>query len=252
MQTLQNLLIGGFTIQRRLHRGHGVVAIHIAPVVLPEVGFSVQPIVVPRAQRNLIIAAMPGLEHIEIQPRFIVEPKGRRSAPEWMVAHQFVRIQLLEQASLPAVQIMLLVAANIAAQQPNDIRTRAVPIRQKGHIAVDILLANVPLLHHMSPCGKQRHIQSQLFGNVHHSLHKAPVSGICRILFDLSGIGGGHFRQAVNQHRLNHIEPLTHSFPCFHVLMYFIPESPPSASNPPAQWKPSPRARRTVNDAWPP
>ena len=60
----------------------------------------------------------------------------------------------------------------------------------------------------MSPCGKQRHIQSQLFGNVHHSIHKAPVSGICRILFDLSGIGGGHFRQAVNQHRLNHIEPL--------------------------------------------
>ena len=103
VKSLQNQLIGGLTVHRRLGRIHGQIPIHIPPVVLTKVGFHIQPVVVPCPQGVLVIPPVAGLEHVEVQPGLFVEPQGGRRAPEGMIADELVRGQLLQQSAFLAV-----------------------------------------------------------------------------------------------------------------------------------------------------
>ena len=203
VQSLQNLLIGGFAVHRGLRRLPGQITIHIPPVVLTEEGLLIHAVVIPCTQRGLIIAAVARLEHVEVQPRLLMEPQRGRGAPEGMVPHQLVGVELLEQLPLPAVQVMILVAPDIPAQQPDDVGPVPVALRQEGNVAVDVVHGDVAGLHHMAPGGQQGHVQPQLLGHIQHLVHKDPIFRFPGILFLLRGIGAHHFRQAMNQRCLN-------------------------------------------------
>ena len=137
-----------------------------------------------------------------------MEPQGGRGAPEGMIPHQLVRVQLLEQPPLPAVQVMILVAPDIPAQQPDDVGPVPVALCQEGDVAINVVHGDVAGLHHMAPGGQQGHVQPQLLGHVQHLVHKDPVIRLPGILFLLRGIGAHHFRQAMNQRCLNRCEAL--------------------------------------------
>ena len=208
VQPLQDLLVGGFAVHGGLQGFPGQVPVHIAPVVLTEIGFRIQAVVVPCAKGHLVIAPVAGLEHVEVQPFLLMEPQRGRGAPEGVIANQPAWIQLLEQPALPAIQVMAAVAADISAQQPDDVGRVRVALRQEGDVAVDILLVEPSLLHHAAPGRQQGHVQPQLLRHAHHLVHKGPVGGIGSVLFHLRQAGGRHALQAMDQHRLNHREAL--------------------------------------------
>ena len=185
VQALEDKLVAGLPVQRRAHRGQRPVALHIAVIVFPYVGFRVHP-VIPLVQLDLVIPPVAGLEQMEIQPGGVLEPLGGGAAAEGMEADQLVRT-LFPQAAADAVEILRSVAAPyVAAHQPDHVFAVPEALRQKIDVGIHGISGQLAGGHKVSPGGQQRHHQSHFRRRVHKLPHHGPI-GLRRCI----GIGPG-------------------------------------------------------------
>ena len=130
MQPLRNILINRFIVNYGF-QGIECRSFHKTPVILFCVFFDR----IITISLTLAITAMSALEHIKIKPFAIIKPSSRSSASTRVESHQMIFVLLTDAACQSIPNFRFLITANIATDNPDNVRIIFIAVHKKFSIS---------------------------------------------------------------------------------------------------------------------
>ena len=170
VQSLWNVLIRRFTVDYRFQWLLLKAHVHIAPVVL--LGIVLYGVVAVTIA--LSVAAVTALKHVEVHPLAVVKPSCRRGSASWVESHDMAVVVFLYGTGQSVPHFRRLVAENVSAYHPDDVRLVLVSLTQE--LAVGSSLLHVHLADHRPPDAVHGDIYSVVGSAVYDVVQVFPVS----------------------------------------------------------------------------
>ena len=171
VQSLRYALVDGLIVEHGFLWLIGPCGIDIHPVVLlGVVGYGVVLVTHP-----LSVTPMTALEGVEVYPRCLAPPMGRRITAPWMIGHQVVLVYLLDGGGKRLPNLGTDVALDVAAHDPDDVRTVFVTVSKETAIALGLLHAELATLDETAPYTHHTDEDIVLRRHINDIVHVIPV-----------------------------------------------------------------------------
>ena len=224
MQTVRYFFVDGFTVYNGLHRFHSHTAFYKTPVIFFRIFFDG----IISVTETLSITAVSALEHIEIQPRCIVEPSSRSRSATRVECHQMVLVDCFDGGCQCFPFGSLHITTDIPTDKPDNVRFVFIAFCQELAVCFCLIYIHFAMTYRTSPDADHADIKTFLCCGTDNVIHVIPITIYAFLIDILEVVAVSHGILSVDIHRrdiiqclnLNHV--ISAAFALFQIIFGFV------------------------------